>query len=77
MLAEMDYYFQIANPRLFESYSCIVRRIAQILTIKLQKSPQIHLTYRPIVSVNVVRSKMRLLKEIGYEEKHKKISNKN
>ena len=36
-----------------------------------------NLTYLPIVSVNVVRSKIRLLKEISYEEKHQKISSKN
>ena len=56
--------------RRVEKVELFVRRIAQILTIKLQKSPQIHLTYLPIVSVNVVRSKNHLLKEISYEEKH-------
>ena len=40
-------------------------------------SKRINLTYLPIVSVNVVRSKNRLLKEISYEEKHQKISSKN
>ena len=35
------------------------------------------LTYLPIVSVNVVRSKNCLLKEISYEENNQKITNKN
>ena len=37
MLAELDYYFQIVKSRSPKSHICIVRRIAKILTIKLQK----------------------------------------
>ena len=56
--------------RRVEKVELFVRRIAKKLTIKQQKSSQMHLTYLPIVSVNVVRSKNHLLKEISYEEKH-------